>query len=321
MSAFNPMQQAVLRAICYYDVHMYPLTDNELWRWLCRGVGETWEPIRTEMDEAVKQLMTDGAIERHGDYLTLRGRGDIVFTRSQRRVESVRRWNRAKAAARFLEIVPFVKHVGVVNTLAIDNTKPTSDIDFFIIVSPGRIWMARMMVTGILSMLSYRRHGKKIANRICLSFYVTRPGMDLASLKLSSTEDDPHLRFWASQLVPLMDDGAFQEYQKVNTWITERLPNAWTGVRTEHQLSPNTGLRTVKHSYENFLSWQPGSAIEDWARLYQLKRIASHTNSKAKLGTTEVVISENVLKFHEADRRKEYNLSYRLRLASMGVPE
>lgn len=321
MSAFSPMQQAVLRAVCYYDVHHFPLTRDEIWRWLCRGEGESWEPVRSEMDSAIDQLVVDGKLEVHGDKLTLSGRGELIQTRAERNVESEKRWRRAKSAARFLEIVPFVKHVGVVNTLAIDNTKPTSDIDFFIIVSPGRIWMARMMVTGILSMLSYRRHDQKIANRICLSFYVTRASMDLAPLKLSNTEDDPHLRFWASQLVPVMDDGAYSDYQKVNTWITERLPNAWTHVRTEHQLPSNSALRTIKHSYENFLSWQPGSAIEDWARHYQVNRIASHTNSKAKLGTTEVVISENVLKFHEADRRKEYNLAYRLRLASMGIPE
>jgi predicted nucleotidyltransferase len=273
------------------------------------------------MDTALGQLLADKKLEEHGDMVTLPVRGELVPLRAERTVESQKRWQRAKTAARFLEIVPYVKHIGVVNTLAIDNTKPTSDIDFFIIVSPGRIWMARMMVTGILSMLSYRRHDAKIANRICLSFYVTRAAMDLAPLKLSHTEDDPHLRFWASQMVPLMDDGAFQDFQGANTWITERLPNAWSSIRTEHQLSPQNGLRSIKHAYEKFLALPPGTSIEDWARHTQLRKMASNTNSKAMLGTTEVVISENVLKFHEADRRKEYNLAYRLRLASLGIPE
>ena len=327
MTSLSPLAQAVLRTLVYYDAFDYPLTVDQLWRWLYVGgwgVGnrewgagdKDWTVV--DIETALDSLELKDRVEKSRGFNYLRGRSAIIESRLIRQVENEKKWRRALSAARFLEIVPFVKLVMVVNTVAISNAKPDSDIDLLIVTAPGHIWVTRMMVTGIVSMLGYRRHGDKISNRICLSFYITTDALDLE--RLESTDDpDHHYTFWASQAVPLLDDGGyFERYMKANDWVRQRLPHAWQWDWKE-RLVPQTALQTLKRLYEAFFSSPIGAWIELWTRQRQLKKFDANTQSKAKEGTTDVVISEDVLKFHEGDRRREYNERFEKRLLELGL--
>ncbi len=316
MSNHAPLQTAILRTLAYYDVFSYPLTIDELWRWLWPAPGES---IAGATPDDVRALVqSDGLRDQvtlTGEMVTLRGREELVTIREQRYEMNQKKWKRAESAARFLELVPFVKMVAVANTLAINNARSESDIDFFIITSRQHIWIARFLVTGIVSLLGWRRHGQKIQNRICLSFYVSSDALNLAPLQSSSP--DTHLMFWASQLVPLMVDAdMYTKYKEANDWVTAALPNAWPE-KPQRLQTPNSSLRSIKRFYEVFLSSPIGLMIENWARTRQLKKMEANVSSRAKEGTTDVIVSEEVLKFHEADRRKDYNAAVKERLTSL----
>lgn len=321
MSDRSPLQEAILRTIVYYDVFDYPLTVGEIWRWLYRRANEQLTASEGEVQAACDALAQTGVIEHERDWYVLTGRKNLVQLRAERHVLGQKKWRRVKSVARFCEIIPYVKMVAVCNTLAIDNARKESDMDVFIVTSAERMWLARMMVTGIVNMLGYRRHGTNITDRVCLSFYVTTQALDLEPLKIAVGQEDPYLRFWTTQLVPLMDDGAYEKFQKNNAWVTTRLPNGFSWNWKERLIPVENFLRSIKHTFEGVFASGLGFQFEDWARRYQLKRMNGNTNSKSKLGTTEVIISENVLKFHEEDRRNKYNLAFRIRLAQLGIPE
>lgn len=315
----SPLSKAILRTLAYFDVFDYPLTTEELWRWLW---PDFTQPVGHVTVDQVKNVLAGdelrGRVTVSSGFVTLTGREKLVATRTDRKTNNDKKWKRAQSAARFLELVPFVKLVAVSNTLAIDNARPESDIDFFIVVSPQHIWIARFIVTGIISLLGWRRHGTKITNRICLSFYVTTDALDLKPLK--SAEPDPHFTFWTSQAVPLMDDEkTYEKFRAANGWVTAILPNAWIEPRTERVMVPNSNLRSIKRFYEAFFSSPIGFSIENWARARQLKKMEANVNSRAADPTNDVIISEDVLKFHEADRRSEYNKKVAKRFVELGL--
>lgn len=315
----SALGEAILRTLAYFDVFDYPLTPTELWRWLW---PDPQQPVSKVTPEDVQTAITGNEladqISRVDGFVVLAGRETLVKTRADRRATNERKWKRAESAARFLELVPFVKMVAVANTLAINNARSASDIDFFIVTSSQHIWIARFIVTGIINLLGWRRHGTKITNRICLSFYVTTAALDLAPLK--STEPDPHFTFWAAQMVPLLDDGkTYEQFRTANPWVTAALPNAWIEPRRERVLKPNSSLQSIKNFYSIFFSSPTGIMIENWARTRQMKKMEANTNSRAAEPTTDVIISEDVLKFHEADRRGEYNKKVDEKLKGMGL--
>jgi len=309
---------AILRTLTYYDTFDYPLTMEELWRWAYPDSSIVQSTVsKEEVKSGVERLITSGKLERQGEYIVFPGRASIVATRHERAVRAEKLWRRASSTARYLELIPFVKTVAVVNTLAINNVRPESDIDLLIIIAPNHIWISRMIVTGIVSLLGYRRHGTNIAGRICLSFYITTDALDFS--KLQSAEPDTHFAFWTSQATPLLDDGTYEKFVTANSWVTSLLPNAFQWDWKKRILVPNAGLQSIKKFYQVFFSSPIGLWFESMARSYQIKRIDKAVESKAKLGTTEVVISEDVLKFHEMDRRKEYNERWQRRMEELGI--
>ncbi|MBI3573294.1 MAG: hypothetical protein HY092_03795 [Candidatus Kerfeldbacteria bacterium] len=315
MSTLNPIQRACLRTIAYYDIFDYPLTQDEIVRWCYPE--EAAEVQAEDVDQAIAALLAMKKIEQKGAWYFLPGRSAIVATRALRTVSNAPKWRRAETAARWIEMVPHVKFVGVVNTLATDNARPESDIDFFIITSPEHLWSARAMVTGLVSLLGYRRHGKKITNRICLSFYVTERAMDFSTLRLS--DDDHYLHFWLTQIVPLLDEQTFEKFRAANAWIKDKIPHGWSDDWRERLIPSDPGRRAIRRFFELFFATPVGGMVELQLRQQQLNKMEKNEASKAKLGTTEVVINDDMLKFHEADRRAQYNELFEERLEALGL--
>ncbi len=317
MSNLTPQAKAIIRTLAYYDVFDYPLTVEELWRWYFPESGATENLTVEKIEAMLGQEPVQSLVERQGKFVVLKGRRHLVQLRAERIVVNEKKWRRAVTAIKYLQVVPFIKMIAVVNTLAINNARPESDIDFLIVSEPGHIWSTRMAVTGIVSMLGYRRHGEKITNRICLSFYLTTDALDLEPLKREA--DDPHFAFWASQAVPLLDHGTYEKYVQANDWVTKLLPNAWQWDWRKRLVRTNPTLDATKTMYQAFFQSPVGMSLESWSRDHQHKRFEANTNSKSSESNTDVIISEDVLKFHEADRRLEYGQKFYDRLKSLGL--
>lgn len=315
----TPLQTAILRTLAYFDVADFPLTVAELWQWLYPAAGQRLSVTRDEVAAALDTPELRSRTEQVGEHVVLRGRASLVETRRQRHEFGMKKWRRANSAAQFLEIVPYVKLVAVSNTLAYDNAKESSDIDYVIVTTPGHLWSVRMMVTGIVSMLGLRRHGDKIRDRICLSFYLTTDVMDFS--KLLAGPDDAHRLFLTAQLVPLMDDDkTFEAYRRENAWVTERLPNAWSETAPSRLLKPNGAFRTIKAAFESAFHLGLGQTFEHFARNRQLEKMAKNTHSRAGEPTMDVIINDQMLKFHENDALATYNRRFREKLTELGLP-
>lgn len=123
-------------------------------------------------------------------------------------------------AARYckpLRFLPGIRLVAICNSLSMYATDKGSDIDLFIVTKTGRLWLVRLLVTAYFQLLGVRRHGKKVAERFCLSFFVSEAGMDFAPFAL---ENDPYLAAWLAHLKPIVDIGdTYQSLMTVNATI------------------------------------------------------------------------------------------------------
>lgn len=317
-TSFDPIERSVLACLAYFDVFDYPVTVAELWRWMYAEPADVDRVRATsprEVELTVRKLERGGQLERTGEFVSLPARSWTVATRMSRKVASRRKWNRATLVARCLRFVPFVRFVGVVNTLALDNARPESDIDFFIVMRHGRLWLGRLLVTSLVHLLGIRRHGRKVANRICLSYYVSDRALSLASTRLG--DGDPHLAYWVTQFVPLFDRGrTFERFRLANGWAAETLPHGFSVVP-----APFLGdafvpalLRSIS---EVLLGSLLGEPVEALARLVQKAKMQRRTIPAEFQGESSVIVTNDMLKFHERDRRRQYREAFRVRLGAV----
>ncbi|MBI4092383.1 MAG: hypothetical protein HY420_00475 [Candidatus Kerfeldbacteria bacterium] len=310
------LERSILATLAYFDVFDYPLRVEEVWQWLYAVGHDEAEVVKTaqpvDVHRGLNDLVKRGVVDRAGSFVMLPGRSAIVATRMARKAACQRKWRRARFVSSLLRFVPFVRFVGVVNTLAIDNAKPESDIDFFIIVKSGRIWMTRAAVTLLVHTLGIRRHGNRVTNRVCLSLYMSDGNLSMERYSLE--QSDPYLTFWSTQVVPLFDrGGTWEQFRRANIWVMEKIPNGFAVTPAPFR-GDLVMAKLWRGAWEWLLGGRLGNALERVARFLQLKFMERKRQSRRLRPTTDVVVNDEIMKFHEQDRRQYYRDAFRQRL-------
>lgn len=304
----KPIEEAVLKTLSYFDIFDYPLTAFELWKWFYVGkvdgefkkinVGDVVKSLRES--EYIKQR-----IESRDGFYYLKGRASIVSTRMDRYRLAERKYHRALRVASFLRFLPFVKMVGVCNTLAYSNSKREADIDLFIVTKRRRVWQTRFWVTGFLKLLNMRPRPGKTQDTICPSFFIDEDHLSVQGLAL---EKDIYLPYWVAQVVPIYDEGVYESFYRANEWVRFSLPNVLQYVPTfRRSLSQ---VRWSKLVYSVFFFLIPERVFKGYQLRVMPRRLRELANKDSR-----VVVQDYMLKFHDNDRRAQFHKQWEERTA------
>src|SRR5215207_9589054 len=128
---------SVLQTLVYADIFDYPLTAQEVYRYLTSGGASA--------EEVAGVLSNKTFFTRVGDYFTLHGREKIVETRKRRATIAAQLWPKAVRYGRIIARLPFVRMITVTGSLAMNNTQEEQDIDYMIVTAPGHLWTCRAL--------------------------------------------------------------------------------------------------------------------------------------------------------------------------------
>ncbi|MBI5733892.1 MAG: hypothetical protein HY973_03030 [Candidatus Kerfeldbacteria bacterium] len=291
----SSLELAIIKTLTWFDLFNQPLTTWEVWFYLWDESGNLGKVNQSDILLVLEKLAADNLITGNLGYWQLAASPNYVPERLQRLRWTINKRRRAKQAVRLIKHLPFIRLVGLVNTAAFDMAGRDSDIDFFIITESGRIFTARFLVTSLMQFLGWRRHSKLVSNRICLSFYLTDDNLNLQPL---AYKDDPYLRFWLASLQVLYDDGVYSSLLAANSWLNRELPN-WPAVVTKER--PAVRVTPLARS----------SILERVLEKFQMYLISRHQDSRLGDGSTAVLASRQILKFHESDVRQELAQRFR----------
>lgn len=308
---YHTLAHSILDTLSFFDIFSYPLTPTEVRNQLWQAPDEvTSEAVSTTL----AQLAAVGLIqESHGLYSL--GDVTVAATRRQNALWEVEEKLRpARGVSRWLRFVPFVRAIFICNTVAFGWPRPESDIDVLIVVRHGRLWLTRFLVTTVVSLLGKRRHGRYISNRICLSFYLVDTALNLGKTTLPG--GDIYLAYWVAHLHPLFDSGGLaRAMHTANPWARANLRQ----MPLDDQMHPDGAVQPTRRSQfiqtkgEKILSGRIGNQLETWTRRSQQWKMARNKNSLQNEPDTRVVISDEMLKFHENDRRALYRAEWEKR--------
>ncbi len=284
-----------MEAIAFFDLFDLPLNSFDIWQSL--RVKVSYEEVLDVLEKDVT-----GILDKQGPFYFLKGR-EKMLTKARRQFHlSQRKKKIAKKASNILKFVNGVKMVAVCNNFYYQEE---SDIDVFIVIRKNRIWTARSISTLLLHIFGLRRHGKKIKDRICLSFYITEDRRYIRDIALP--DNDPYLDFWIKNLNQLYDKGLYSYFLKDNDWLKKRFPNmikispvdSWT---VKDNFFSNMVKRVNGLWFDNFL----GDMVEKAFKKIQIYKMSGNKSSLSSQPDSRVLISDDILKFHENDRRREF---------------
>lgn len=220
------------------------------------------------------------------------GIGDLVDSGDGVMNEQWKTIRRYRWVFRYL---PFVKMVAVCNAVAMNTADKNSDIDLFVITGKDRIFLGRVIMTLIFHFLGVRRHGRKITNRFCLTFFVTLESMKLADI---AKKEDVYLKFWLLTLKPLFGNNIFEDFMREN------------GAVVFHK-----EMAERKTIIAGTIEWILGGKIGD---LIEKRLSESHIKRWRKLekeigDNHGIIVSNTRLKFHNIDMREHFRREFEKR--------
>lgn len=303
------MEDSTIKTLAFFEIFKRPLRIEEIWHYLY-GTGGS----RAGFEEAVNRLIGKKIVIESNGCFALTGE---IMKRDQlknlRKIQSDINDGFRKKVKKYhfiFRLCPFIKMVAVCNSPAFGAGDKNSDIDLFIVTKEGRIFTARTMVTLLTHLFGVRRHGNKVAGRFCLSFFINDKKLNLSGIK---NKKDVYLDFWTASLKPVFGMDTYHDFCKENIWVKDFFTN-W-----EPEKSLYTGINKGDRQYavsrliEKILQSRLGNLLESYLRHIHQKR---HHAKLSKLGdNASVVVNDSMLKYHNWDRRKEFQEKWEKRIS------
>jgi hypothetical protein len=200
------LDEAVFYTLAYADVFNYPLTLSELHRYLI-GLAATPESV-------AEALHRHPDYEAGGGYYALPGRSSLVSLRERRARIAATMWPRVLAYGRAISRLPFVRMVALTGALSMDNVEPNDDFDFLVVVTSGRVWVARMLIIQTVVKQAARR-----GDEVCPNFLLAEHALAMQERTLFHAHE-------VTQMIPLYGADVYRHLRAENQWTDTFLPNA-----------------------------------------------------------------------------------------------
>jgi hypothetical protein len=203
------LHYAILKVLSYFHFFKYPITQAEIFNYLPAAHSSH------NIDVALAELKQAGIIYQLGSFYSLTDDTRLADRRIEGNRYAEKRLVLARRIARFLANFPFVESICISGSLSKDFSAPDGDLDFFIITSPNRLWIARSLMHAFkkFTFLFGAQHS------FCMNYFL---GAEQLSV-------NPKNFFTAIEIVTLkpvfVRKGVNEMYHANKDWIKLYLPN------------------------------------------------------------------------------------------------
>ncbi len=298
----NSLMLSIFDTIRFFDLYEMPVTATQIWEHLIVGKsGYTHHPSLQDVQHLLSSSLW--LQERMGSkwgYFFCTGKEHLVRVRLERHARAQQKWKIVQRCAPFLAWVPFVRALAGSGSLAVDNTKGSSDLDILVIAQQGRIWTTRLVLLFVSGLLGRRRkhYDRNAPDMLCLNHYIAE-----GSIPVSGEIQNVAMAMQYASLVPVYSDYAVRKFSQRNAfWIDQhvRMP-VHPDVRHKYTIVLGSIARFLKEELEFLLSEPLGDYIEEMAEMIQRTVIQWHSRAlpaEALAKAGRIALSSSELAFH-----------------------
>lgn len=218
----------IIRVLGYYDIFRYPLRSAEIHMFLpVEGIS------LYELESGLADLVAEGRIAKEsGLYYLPHQAPDLVARRIEMEDRGARMWRSARRIAWWMRLTPFVRAVFVSGQLCRYIADADSDIDYFIVTEPNRLWIVRTFFVIVRRTLLFNSR-----KYLCTNYFVTADNLEIR-------ERNPYVACEVASLKPLYNQAMFEAFIGRNAWIGDHYPNfSLESVETRGVVEGGAGLR------------------------------------------------------------------------------
>jgi len=202
------LEQSILRTLLYFDLFQYPLLPEEIFKFL--GTNSI---APHDVDQALDELRRAGRVHRYGTLYGLRADEGLAGRRLRGNQLAQRMSAFAHRRGRFIGAFPFVRAVMASGSFSKGYMDENSDLDFFVVTAPGRLWIARMLIALYKRIFLLNRH-----KYCCCNYFVSDDHLEIEEKNLFTATE-------LATLVPITGRSVYLRLMRANSWISDYFPN------------------------------------------------------------------------------------------------
>jgi hypothetical protein len=177
--SLSPLGSSLLSTIIYFSLFKHPLSMAELSDY-CHYL----EAPEEEIISAVRQLQQDGLLDSDGEYYFLPGESANITRRIRGETNAPEFIRKAKSNSRLIALFPFVRAVFISGSLSKGYMDEKSDIDYFIITEPKRLWLCRTLLVLYKKLILFNSH-----KHFCVNYFIDSDSLEIPDKNIfTSTE-------------------------------------------------------------------------------------------------------------------------------------
>lgn len=204
----SKLSRSIVKALLYSDIFQYPLTSKEIF-----GRLESNHVSQPDVDRALENLASQQLVFRFDDFFSVRNDGSLLERRKKGNALAENMMPKALRRARLIYRFPFVRAVMFSGSLSKNYADEKSDADFFIVTTPGRLWLTRVIL------FSFRKIFLFSSNKFfCTNYFIDED-------HLTIEEQNQFTAVEMATLVPVFGFSVYKKLIEHNEWIYRYLPN------------------------------------------------------------------------------------------------
>jgi hypothetical protein len=191
-----------LKTILYFSIFKYPLKLEEICKF-------TPANDRAQVEAELEYLMHRGIVNKIGEFFLPDCDSSCIEKRLKGNEMAIPALQKAAKMASFIAKFPFVEAVAVSGSLSKGYFDRQSDIDYFVITNPGKLWVARtlLMLFKKIFLFNSRKY-------FCINYFLASPNLEVEEKN----------RFTATEiktLIPFQGKTALESFYAQNKWVNQ----------------------------------------------------------------------------------------------------
>jgi len=203
----DQVESGVIRTLLYFDIFHYPLTLEEMIKF------HPEKSSRNDIVNAISHLRNKLVVFKLDNFYSLHPDNAFAQRRMAGNELAKKRLQTAKKFSWLISKFPFVRSIMLSGSLSKDYMEINSDIDYFIITEPGRLWLTRGLLALFKRLFLLNSH----------KFFCTNYLIDSQSLEIE--EKNIYTAMETATLIPVYGKALYEKFVTKNQWTKSHLPN------------------------------------------------------------------------------------------------
>jgi hypothetical protein len=204
------VKENILRTLLYYDIFSHPLKPEEIYIFLPNN--SVPEPEILGMIKRFSAESDNHFAEKNG-FIYVKPNDHFVERRLTKERLARRMWLAARIMTHIIKRFPFVRAVFITGSLSKNSSDKISDIDYMIVTSKNRLWIARTLL--ILFKKIFLLNSYKY---FCLNYFITEDNLEIPFKNVFTATEVAYIK-------ATFNTDIMNSFVMANKWIKEYFPN------------------------------------------------------------------------------------------------